>query len=117
MCSYGYDLPDVYNEHERIAKKEHICSECGRIIAIKEKYKYHFGVWEGRAEAFKTCAHCLIVQNYIRDKCDSSAHGGLEEEVYEHALDYNDMKLYRLLVGMRRQWRKFNSESLMTVSR
>lgn len=115
MCSTDYDPADIYNETDPKARKSHICSECGRTINKGEKYRNHFGIWEGRAETFKTCSHCLVAQNWLREECGGFLHGGLEDEIYEHADDYRKMFIYRWKVGIQRKWKKFKSDDLMKV--
>lgn len=113
MCSTDYDPADIYNEKVVKARKNHICSECSRNITKDEKYKYHFGIWENKPSTFKTCRHCLIAQDWLREECGGFLHGQLRDEIYEHADGYRKMFLYRLVVGMDRKWKNLKSDNLM----
>ena len=72
-----------------VARKEHICVECGEIIAKGEKYMYERGVWDGRFEAYHTCEAC----KYIRDDvyCGAWIYGELRNAFHDlHGFDYVD---------------------------
>jgi hypothetical protein len=62
----------VYSEEFPVARKEHKCCECGRIIKVGEKYQLYKGIWEGKAARFKTCMPC----KHLRDE--------ITEETYEY---------------------------------
>lgn len=104
MCSYDYDRPDLYAETDRIARKEHKCTECRRVIQKNEKYRYVFAIYGTDRSIFKTCRHCLPAQCWLLNTCGTYLHGGLEEEILEHAEEYRLFKLYRYLICIRRQW-------------
>jgi hypothetical protein len=104
MCSTDYDSPSFYLSKFPVARKEHACSECSRTIKPKEVYKYTFGVWEKRVDVFKTCSHCLVVQNWLLVECNSYLHGDLYSEILEHAQEYKKMFLYRWAIGIRKKW-------------
>jgi hypothetical protein len=48
----------------------------------------------------------MVPQEWLREECNGFMHGGLEEEIHEHAEQYRKMFLYRWLIGIRRQWKK-----------
>jgi hypothetical protein len=98
-------MADTYNQTWRIARKDHVCYECGRTISKKEKYQYTFGVWGGDVNTYKTCEHCVVGQKWLWETCGGYLHGGLDEEMREHAEDYRRFDLYRFVVGMRKQWK------------
>jgi hypothetical protein len=105
MCSIDYDVASVYSETDRIARKEHICCECSRIIEKKEKYRHVFGVWVGKVSIFKTCSNCLKPQEWLKKECGGFLHGNLEDEIFEHASEYRKIFLYRWLIGIRKKWK------------
>src|SRR5271167_2541790 len=109
MCSTDYDLAEPYSEKIVTAKKDHECTECHRIIKTGEKYQYIWGVWARKTNTFKSCRHCIIPQEWLRAECDGWLLGGLEGEIEEHFWDYRKMFLARMLVGIRRKWKKFKS--------
>lgn len=62
MC----ELPTVYDETLRKARKEHKCSECFNVIHPKSQYYDIKGLWDGEwnnLKAHKDCHDFLIVLN------------------------------------------------------
>jgi hypothetical protein len=73
MCDCGdFDPPSVFDERMVTARKSHRCSECSRTIQKGERYKYIFGVWDGDARSFHTCAECLSAWEWFNKEyeCD-----------------------------------------------
>lgn len=115
MCmADSADRCDFYTESNLKARKKHICGECRREINKGEQYQYVFGVWEGKPSYHKTCQHCVSAQAWLRNECGSWLFGGILEDLEDH-LYGESMTPYRLVIGMRRQWIKFNSNELMNV--
>ena len=85
MCNTDYDYPSVYRKDYIRARKQHTCSECKGYIAPGDTYQYTFGVWDGRADVFKTCIHCCVPQRWLLEECDGFLHGDLYSEILEHA--------------------------------
>lgn len=52
-------LPDVYNQIERKARKDHVCSDCRGTIKAGERYRYISGIWDGEPEDYKQCQDCI----------------------------------------------------------
>jgi predicted RNA-binding Zn-ribbon protein involved in translation (DUF1610 family) len=73
------DTPSIYREKTPVARKEHICTECGRIILPGERYRYVFGIWE-KPEVYKRCMDCQSICDVYF--CDTVPFMGLEEELY-----------------------------------
>lgn len=103
------------------ARKEHRCCECHRTIQPGESYEKTVGNWEGAFSVFKTCAHCVAAREWIMDTCGGFMYCGLDEELKEHLDEYSwcwqKMNLgfvARGLVGLRRGWKKFKGNGLMT---
>lgn len=107
---------DFYQERMQRARKHYICGECFRPICKGEIYQYVFGVWEGMPNKQRTCEHCVVAQTWLRKECGSWLFGGVQEDIEDH-LYGKSMTPYRLVVGMRRQWRKFKSKEFMKVTR
>lgn len=55
------ESPKCCTETVRRARKAHWCCECGDEILPGFTYRYLSGIWDGRAESFKTCLDCLAV--------------------------------------------------------
>ena len=106
MCNTDYDYPSVYSVKEHKARKIHKCDECYSKINIDEKYRSHFGVWNGKASTFKACHFCMIAQDWLKIECGTYMLGGLREEIEEHAFEYRKIFLYRWLIGIREQWKR-----------
>lgn len=64
-CYCDYDPPSVYSSKTVKARKAHRCDECRRTIAIGERYKYTFGVWEGYPTSHHMCSHCAEIQSFV----------------------------------------------------
>lgn len=115
MCmSDDGDNCDFYTENIRKSRKNYICCECFRPICKGERYQNVFGVWEGQAHTYRTCEHCVVAQEWLREHCGGFLFTRVEDDLIDH-LYGESMKPYRLVVGMRRQWRKFKSKEFMKV--
>ncbi len=83
MC----ELPSVYSCDVRTSRKEHVCCECRGKINAGEKYHYHHGIWDGRADDFKVCTDCEAIREVIDEDVahpeDRTAFGELWETVFE----------------------------------
>ncbi|MCC7126431.1 MAG: hypothetical protein IT178_16395 [Acidobacteria bacterium] len=96
----------VLSDVTRKAAKSHRCCECGRGIERGEQYRYETGVSDGRVVTHKTCAHCLIVREWLSGECGGWVYTMTEEDLVEHCNGYgHPMSVYRLAVGQRRRWR------------
>ena len=74
------DPPDVYNERHVVARKRHICYECGSAIDPGERYERVKGLWEGKWYEFKTCETCFAMKAKYDDELkDCCAFGELWE--------------------------------------
>lgn len=104
-CYCDYDPPTVWRQSTPVARKEHKCSECGRPIDPGHQYEHVFGVWDGRADTFKTCARCFAMREWVKAHvpCLCWAHGNMREEVIETARNYAH-EAPGLLFGMYRRY-------------
>ena len=89
-CSCVYsggdnDYTEAYVAHNRKARKDHRCYECGELIKRGEIYEEVTGIWDGRPDRFRTCRACLSVREALF--CKSWCHGGIWEDLYNH-IDY-----------------------------
>jgi predicted RNA-binding Zn-ribbon protein involved in translation (DUF1610 family) len=55
MDGESYDYSD---ERSVVARKIHVCCECGDVINRGEEYEYFKGVFDGEWEVHKTCKPC-----------------------------------------------------------
>lgn len=91
-CSCVYmntdDLGAVFLEElTPIARKQHICFECGRTIQKGEKYELARGLWDGNFLTFKTCLDCLSVRQEFF--CAGYIYGEVWDNLRTH-IDYTD---------------------------
>lgn len=105
------------DEEIRTARKTHRCSECGRQILPKERYACFKGKFEDRFETYKTCSHCLVAKEWLSEECGGYIFQGVYEDMSEHFYEGCGLATGRIAVGMRRKWKKFNSEELMSIPR
>lgn len=71
MCcplSNDGDGPSCCTTSTPKARKEHRCAECREPIMAGSRYEKVFGVWDGRAETFKTCLLCAEIRDHFA--CD-----------------------------------------------
>lgn len=108
MCAIDADCPELYRMNVRLARKEHRCSECSRLIAVGEKYNCAFMIYEGTPDTFRTCAHCRVGQMWLIENCGTFIHGDLIGEMQEHARDYPAVApgLNVIVTGIKQQWRQ-----------
>lgn len=103
-CYCDFDPPDVYIITRPTARKRHCCYECGRTIAPGEQYERVNAVWDGTADSFKTCPHCLHLREYVTAHvpCFCWAHGNMTADALKTANYYAD-KAPGLLFGAYRR--------------
>ncbi len=57
--------PSCFSECERVARKEHTCSECDEAITKGTRYHYESGIWEGVPGSYKTCLPCVEIRRHF----------------------------------------------------
>ena len=88
--SYG-DAPSVYSCKMQTARKEHTCCECHRTIKIGERYQMFKGIWEGKADRFKTCKQCADLRDDLAKDArieDYPVFGDLAEMASEAGIEF-----------------------------
>ena len=63
-CYCDYDPPEFITCRVQIARKIHVCEECGGKIVPGATYEYVAGRWDGHFDTFKTCHHCLSLREW-----------------------------------------------------
>ncbi len=104
MISDADGLCVVLHDKDQIARKEHKCDECSRQIPIGETYKNECLVWEGAKSTHKTCAHCMIVRNWLLGECGGWVYGEIYTDIEEHSWEGYGAEIKLMAVGMRRKW-------------
>lgn len=106
-----------YTTKQSIARKEHVCDECGRAIAPGERYERMTGMLERQWDTAKTCSHCIWARDWLTGECGGYCHYGVLEDLEEHWTSelIRDLDLGRRIVGMRRKW-QHRDGSLMELA-
>jgi hypothetical protein len=84
------EIDKVYSAVERVARKKHVCCECGVAIDKGEKYLNCSGIWSYGAETNKQHLICAEACEIIRDKIDNECipFGYLIEWYHDAGMDY-----------------------------
>ena len=78
---------EVLKQKVVVAKKQHYCQECSRIIAPGEKYELFVGICNSEFYTHKTCADCLSILTEFF--CDGYYFGMVREDFENFILDCN----------------------------
>lgn len=76
---------DIWDQHWRIARKEHNCCECGHSIKSGIKYLSIKTLYEGQWDRYALCMVCEAHWEFYRNQPDSDGCillNGLHEEEY-----------------------------------
>ncbi len=65
-CYCDYEPPSAFSLTQPVARKPHRCTSCSRSIAPGEIYEKAWGIWDGEADTFKTCQHCIALRDWVR---------------------------------------------------
>ena len=57
--------PDLYTVRVSASRKQRRCCECGVDIKVGDQYENVWGIWEGEANTYITCATCLEIRNLL----------------------------------------------------
>jgi hypothetical protein len=76
------DGPSCSSSEIRKARKSHICYECRGTISPGERYKYESGIWDGRADSFKTCLLCIEIRDHF--SCGGWLYGQMWSDLREN---------------------------------
>jgi hypothetical protein len=82
------DAPSCTSTVTRRARKEHQCYECREVIPAGASYEYCSGIWDGRADSFKTCLSCVEIRNHFA--CEGWLFGQVWSDIEENL--FPDMK-------------------------
>lgn len=108
MCMIDDSDGSVTVLHERhpVAKIEHKCLECRRVIKAGERYMVERTVFDGRANTHKTCTHCQCVRHWLTLECGGFLYGGVAEDIHEHASEGYGLSVKMMAAGISRQWKR-----------
>lgn len=117
MCSIDSD--DHYTdlgETTQRARKPRECVECGRIIAVGERYHTLKSVYDGYFSAAHMCEHCGAARSWLMVHCGGYIITGARDDLQDHINEgHKEDRLHRLVVGMRRKWKRFDGAGLLPV--
>lgn len=120
MCMVDDDcMPEFYTERRPKARKQHRCGECRREIEPGERYMSANGKMDGEIFYEKMCLQCANAADLLNTYCGGYLFGGVAEDLSAHicyTLPWR-MQAARAVVGMRRQWRRFDGSGLMTPNK
>ena len=88
MCYCEGERPDFYEDIFRVARKKHICCECGSIIYPGEKYRVFSGKWDHGFARYKMCMLCSDAWGVVWAEIDECVCFG---SLWEVAIDFEDM--------------------------
>lgn len=78
VCLTGYDDcgdTEFIRTEIRKARKPHMCSECGKVIPVGEKYEHADGKTDGDFWGYDTCLICAEIADAFY--CDGRWFGGM----------------------------------------
>lgn len=82
VCLGSYDGDcEFYSARNRIARKPHVCEECGGSIVPGQPYEYVWGKCEGIFWTAKTCLVCAEIAKAF--SCNGRMHGVLWDDMHE----------------------------------
>lgn len=80
------ELPALYEDCTRRARREHRCCECRRPITVGQTYHEHRGIWGGKWSTYRNCLRCERVRNKLARESDCCiVFGGVREELRERS--------------------------------
>lgn len=108
MCMFddGDGAVEMIGQAWHVARQDHKCLECARVISRGERYYRERYKFDGSITNHKTCAHCMVARGWLQDECGGWLYRGVEEDIREHAHNGGyPMGVHRLAVGMAWKWR------------
>lgn len=109
MCMVDLgELVTVLSDSTPRARKPHECNECGRVIDKGEAYRKTAYTFDGDFGASIVCLHCEAgPRTWLMRECSGFVYRQVGEDLEEHWINGNHARsLGRLIVGMRRKWRR-----------
>lgn len=62
-CDYDGEMPEFWDGRDVVARKSHICDECGETINLGDSYHYETYLWEGTFDQQHTCERCIDLRD------------------------------------------------------
>jgi hypothetical protein len=110
MCRVDYydEYALTLSSSTPLARKEHVCNECRRVVQPGEVYERIVMLCDGDFETAKTCTECVEARKWLLQECGGFIVGQVLEELEEHwdeEVELRSWWLARLIVGMRHKWK------------
>lgn len=92
------------------------CVECARTINKGEQYRRSVHAYNGRADAWVHCVHCVAAAEWLVKVCNGYVYEAVGEDLREHWWEgYANLDLGYRIIGIRRQWQRFDGQGLMAI--
>lgn len=88
----------------RVARKQHKCKECSRRIEPGERYHYETFRSDGDFTQHKTCAHCMVLRNWLSAECAGWVYTCVVEDFFEHSGYGRGWRFHRLARNAQESW-------------
>lgn len=103
------DWSDGYSELLRnsqpTARKEHKCSECGRIISKGERYTFEVTLFDKQIWQYKFCSHCILIRKWLEKQCGGWMYDAILEDFHEHQYESPSYKILKAIAIVKRKWK------------
>lgn len=105
MVDYNDDPATELAKNHPVARKQHKCSECRRIIQPGEHYLNERIAYDGSCSTYKTCSHCEVARTWLARQCGGWIFGSVAEDIHEHASERRyGFGVKKLSIGIGRKW-------------
>ena|ERR1700722_1922760 len=107
MCMVDdYDRVELLRDGNVIARKEHKCRECHRVIKKGETCESYAFKHEGDFDSGYCCIHCCVCKDWLIRECAGYLYSEVEEDLRQHWYEdgIRTYELGRLIVGMKEKW-------------
>lgn len=116
MCVDVDEPIQIFDETKPVARKQHKCNECRRVIEKGEQYyrmrgmDYYREYWFG----YVCCLQCLAATRWLLEVCNGFLYEGVHEDLQEHVEEnyypIRTLSLVRLTNYMGNRWRRKNGD-------
>jgi len=86
------DLPSVFTNIIKRARKPHVCYECKVVIHAGDDYHAMSGCWDGEWHHYKTCIDCECLRDELKYDDELAPLGELRYWAQEAGIDFDKGK-------------------------
>lgn len=82
-CYCDYETPQFIRFADVLARRQHVCCECGCTIRPGETYESAVGKWDGLIDRYKTCPACKELRQWwdANRPCFCWCFGSLHDDI------------------------------------